>query len=532
IGTVLLINPLRETALEDDWAYSRTVQQLLSTGTYRLDDWLAANPIFQIYWGASLSRLAGYSFGTLRVSTLILVLAGLIAFYCLAQEHGLNSFTASLATLALFASPLVLRFSFNFMTDMPFLACSILAMWLYARAIRLRHYPTMLLGSVAASAAILIRQFGVALLLALICVWLLGKGRRAQAPFFLAGLALPALAAVLQVWMASVAPNWAAAYVVQAQGQYFSGLLSDPGGFLLEIIWRLSMIGQYLAFFALPFTLLLLAAWIAGRRGLRPAAVVRQPSWPGPVRLGAASGLVFIGLVLSVQRGAIVMPFMNWYFGEISVPLRLAITLATSVGAIRLFQLVFRRYTDTPPFSAFPASRQFLDFVALFFVLEIFAFFQVGDEYLLVLLPYILIVISQRLQQHLERAPYRIAAIGLLFVSLGLGSLWTRAVLSASEAKWRGGELARAAGALPTQISQNWIWNSYYGMFDEFLLADDNSHRYDVASFFQEWVPARAREAEYVVAEEKRIGWEVRAEIPFEDFWLTTQHVYLLRRLP
>ena len=174
--TVIFVNPIRETAMEDDWAYALTVKHLLETGRYQLHDWAAANMPFQAYWGgffAHLFRLFLHEFaslntrsGTHRTHRLPLPSRDIVWFYI--QRR--------LLTLGLFASPLVLRFSFNFMTDVPFLMFLVVALFLYTRAIRLCSYPLMFFGSIAASAAILTRQFGMALIAGLFCLWALDKG--------------------------------------------------------------------------------------------------------------------------------------------------------------------------------------------------------------------------------------------------------------------------------------------------------------------------------------------------------------------
>ena len=58
-------------------------------------------------------------------------------------------------------SPSFLLLSFSFMTDVPFLVLLILALLFYTRSLRLRSYSWMILASIAASAAILTRQFGM-----------------------------------------------------------------------------------------------------------------------------------------------------------------------------------------------------------------------------------------------------------------------------------------------------------------------------------------------------------------------------------
>src|SRR5215813_47626 len=197
--TILFVNPIRETGLDDDWNYAVMVRHLLETGTYRLHEWSTANLPFQTYWGGLFAQLLGYSFTSLRISTLVLVFFGLIAFYYLAREHKLNDTQAGLTMLALLASPLVLRYSFTFTTDVPFLMCLIIALFLYTRAIRMHSYALMFSASVVAAAAILTRQFGLALPAGVLSLWALSDKRRKDALFFAAGVILPAVAGVWQL---------------------------------------------------------------------------------------------------------------------------------------------------------------------------------------------------------------------------------------------------------------------------------------------------------------------------------------------
>ena len=76
--TILFVNPLRETVADDDWMYALTVEHLLQTGSYRSHGWLAANMPFQAYWGGLFARVLGYSFASLRISTLVLVFPALM----------------------------------------------------------------------------------------------------------------------------------------------------------------------------------------------------------------------------------------------------------------------------------------------------------------------------------------------------------------------------------------------------------------------------------------------------------------------
>jgi hypothetical protein len=132
--TICLLDPLREMPLEDDWAYSRTVDRLVQTGRYQLHPWLSANMPFQALWGAAFTLLLGLGFAILRISTLVLSLTGLYAFYCLLRIGGRSEAESAVGVLLLWSSPLYLRFSFNFMTDVPFAALMLISLWLYTVA--------------------------------------------------------------------------------------------------------------------------------------------------------------------------------------------------------------------------------------------------------------------------------------------------------------------------------------------------------------------------------------------------------------
>jgi 4-amino-4-deoxy-L-arabinose transferase-like glycosyltransferase len=207
---MIVINPFREMLSEDDgWAYARTVQRLLATGHYQLDSWSAANMPVQIYLAAGLAKLGGYSLSLLRCTTLALLVVGLGSFYALLRELGYTRSAASVVTLAIPASPLVLMLAFTFMSDVQFLGWLLLSLWLYVRGMRHQSAGTMLLGSLAAGCAIGTRQFGIAIIGGLIVSWLLSR-RESRRPtrLMLAGLLIPLVAAGAQFYIGLKVPNF------------------------------------------------------------------------------------------------------------------------------------------------------------------------------------------------------------------------------------------------------------------------------------------------------------------------------------
>lgn len=531
--TVFFVNPLRETPVLDDWAYALTVQHLLETGNYELHDWAAANMPLQIYWGGLFARLLGYSFSSLRISTLFLVFLGLIAFYFLAMEHGLDHVQAGLLVLGLVGSPLVVRFSFSFMTDVPFLVCLIISLLLYARGIRLHSYPLMLLASVAASAAILTRQFGVALIAGVFLVWTSGKDRREQVLLFLTGLTLPIVAGLWQLSAVILTPNWGAQYAADAQAWH----LANTGVMLINMLWRPTVILQYLALFSLPFVFLgLLAFAYELKRGLFHSLEPRCV-WPNII-LPAVLGLYILAGIAYARFGKHLcclvywlMPCLPWNFALRRTGLqRGLLTLVTLMGAILVARVFVLRYSRSQGWSRVPPGERLLDLVTFFLFIFHLVFFQIGDEYLLVFLPFMLIALARHLRDWLNR--FSVTTVAACLAMLVASAMWTRGLLESSEAYWQAGEFLRSTGVQSDWIFGSWTWVSYYRFQDYVAEAGD---RISVSDFSDVWLREQAEHAQFLITRSldppANERWEVLKELAYEDVLFRERRVYVVRRV-
>src|SRR5438093_12585801 len=86
ISMVILVNPIGDFPLNDDWAYGWTVKTLLETGVFQLSDWTATNLLPQALWGTLFCLPFGFSFTALRISTLTFGLIVVIATYRLLRR--------------------------------------------------------------------------------------------------------------------------------------------------------------------------------------------------------------------------------------------------------------------------------------------------------------------------------------------------------------------------------------------------------------------------------------------------------------
>ena len=85
-------------------------------------DWSAVFPVGPAIWGAAWSLVFGFSFATLRLSTLVLALVGCGALYLILRELEASPRVALLGALSVAANPVFFLLSSSFMTDVPFVA--------------------------------------------------------------------------------------------------------------------------------------------------------------------------------------------------------------------------------------------------------------------------------------------------------------------------------------------------------------------------------------------------------------------------
>ena len=164
----VLVTPWPNVPVIDDWVYAWSVEHLLRTRELRVSDFSSIYPIAQILWGALFAGVAGFSFGILRLSTVVLAYAGCAAIYLTLLELEIDPRVSLVAALTVALSPVYFALSFTFMTDVPFVALCSIALFCYVSAL-VRGEPRRLWwGGVAAMLAFFIRPIGVVLPLSVV----------------------------------------------------------------------------------------------------------------------------------------------------------------------------------------------------------------------------------------------------------------------------------------------------------------------------------------------------------------------------
>jgi hypothetical protein len=176
IMAALIVNPVGDFPLNDDWAYGSAVRTLVEKRDLRLSDWTATNLVAQVFWGALFCLPVGFSFTALRVSTLTLGLVGVVATYGLLREVRASAMLAFFGSLVFAFSPIYFALSFTFMSDVPFAAIATAASYLLLRGLRRDSCLEIVGGLALAGVAILIRQIGLALPFAFAAAYILRYG--------------------------------------------------------------------------------------------------------------------------------------------------------------------------------------------------------------------------------------------------------------------------------------------------------------------------------------------------------------------
>ena len=159
---VMLVNPLGDFPLNDDWVYGRATRSIVEDGNFTLAGGnTAANLIAQAFWGALFCLPFGFSFSALRISTLVLGLLGVFATYGLLKEVGAGRTMSLLGALLIALNPIYFGLSNTFMTDVPFFAVAAAALYFFIRGLKSDRTFEIVIGTVLACLSLLIRQNGL-----------------------------------------------------------------------------------------------------------------------------------------------------------------------------------------------------------------------------------------------------------------------------------------------------------------------------------------------------------------------------------
>jgi hypothetical protein len=170
----LIVNPVGEFMVNDDWAFVRALETLTFEGKMPTTgwgpSWAPGGPslIVHLLWGRLFTFFGGFSVTVLRISVLTLGILGSCGLLVLLRLAGASPWVALWAALTLVANPLFLSQSFTYMSDITFAAMAVFSLLFLQAGVQRESTPLLVVGLLFALCSILTRQLGVIIPLAFI----------------------------------------------------------------------------------------------------------------------------------------------------------------------------------------------------------------------------------------------------------------------------------------------------------------------------------------------------------------------------
>lgn len=505
-----LVGAWRSAPLIDDWVYAWSVEHFLKTGELRVLGYSGLYPLAQILWGASFAAALGFSFAALRLSTVCLSILGCWAWYLTLRELGCDFRARVLATLVLVFNPVYFALSYSFMTDVPFVNLSNLAVYFIVSAARREAPRRLWLGGLCAVAAFLVRPLGIAISIAALVAVPWRRAGLAIAREWLAPLAC-ALGAMAVLWVVTNRTmgqaEWATTRLENLRWWTSISLRTYAG-------WNVHLFCEA----AFPLAPAFLAAALSRRETVVRSAVIGMtfaivlrlalgevptglPDWQTWSLQDIGARAMLAGSASASAWSAHVMP---WLRGVTMVVLA---AVAIAVARLRHLDADNRRAAGVP-----------LALAVLLFVL-INALWLYNDRYYIVFAP-ALAYLATRL------GPMRPSIAGALL------SLW--AIVAVTGARDMigvadtSGAIARrleAAGARPWEVDAGYAWDGWRLYAHPENLAPGGDPKTDVPFVTSD------EETLYTIATSPQPGYDTIEIVPLAHAtWQATKTLYLLKR--
>jgi hypothetical protein len=536
VAVALAVGAHRDIPVIDDWTYAWSVERLFADGRFEVLDWSAVYPLGHSLWGAAWSLVFGFSFTTLRLSTLALSLVATWALYFILRELDARPRIALLGALTVAANPVVLLLSSSFMTDVPFVAGTLMALLCYIRAMRRGQIHLVWWGGAWACVALLDRQLAIVTPLA--AAPLLMPSSRSEPKRSAVLLALATTWGVMLVCslivMSLVKPTGEMMKLVDRL-QYV--LTISPTRYLITNLYVLCT----MAFYALPA---LLAMATVRRLWRRPALFIVTISLaavmlgfageiPVPLRLGNTWSLAEVGGSRGLING--LLPPSDWT--TIEIVLRGIGLLAFGLALMSLAWPESQSVPARTPSARRPVVRRLLDaantiamtprmplvIYLIAYLLLANALWLYNDRYLIVLLPVVVALALGGRQQGAE-AP-RLAWIAMaVFATVAV--VGTRDALRFNQSLRDSWQALVDSGVRPSDIDAGYAWNGWW------LYAHPENLSGGMTVNDVPWITSEERNSTYILSTSELTGYDVVREVVWSDDlpWPAPDRLLVLKR--
>jgi hypothetical protein len=522
----VIIQPSGNFPLNDDWAYSHSVEWLLSEGRIRLSDWIAPNLLPQTLLGASVSTFAGFSFENLKhLTQLIAILTSLAVFYWF-RTGKLSPVESLFASLVVISMPSWAVLANSYMSDFYGMLFAVVGATMLLRSLKKPSTGLIISATAVVCVGMLQRQVLLVIPFAFMLAWF-WEHRRWTPRIVFFGL-LPLFATIVTELLyfeyLSSGPGVPEAQIISNDRLLpflFQALLGE-GDRRQAMLFNLAAMIAYLGLFFVAW-----AAWWGAQASNRKewfywtaltlsvAAVTLFTSWLPPYlenntidAAGIGPFTVYDGLprelvVQQRQAGFI------WPLAGLVAAFGISAVLVLAYKSIK--QLIRgRNHADAQMVFTMAVIAAY----AVPFLIT--AFF---DRYLLFILPFVLLLWSQVWPRAENQKTFKLQKpLALTWVAfvLILSSIATHDYFAWNRARWDAISYAESIGASPETLDGGFEYNGYYRFEQQPRI------RVRGKSFW--WV----KDDEYAVTFSEVAGYELLRSFPVNRYSNRTQPEILL----
>jgi len=150
-----------EFPLNDDWAYADALEILLNEGRIDIGTWPAMTLVTHLLWGFLFSKVFGFSFFILRLSTIISAVIGAFFLYRLVNTLVSNKPLALLSAAVMLFNPLMYNLTNSYMTDVNFNTLLIIAVYFSIKLFQTKNHWYLPAVFISYLMIVFLRQFGL-----------------------------------------------------------------------------------------------------------------------------------------------------------------------------------------------------------------------------------------------------------------------------------------------------------------------------------------------------------------------------------
>ncbi len=447
--------------VDDDWSYIKAAEIFHHTGEMKFTPWTAMSLVFQIWWGTCFTKLFGFSVAILRLSTLVISLLGLVFLYRLLQEAIGNGQDSFLLVLLLLFNPFSLPLNFTFFTDHFFISLLFGATYFYYKAWKENKDCYLLLGSLVSSCAVLVRQNGILIPVAVVlCLVARERSFKGVARKGLATLILPLITLFAYTCWINAIHGPTAEYIRQSKNLIAN--ITKPHLLVYKVVFRAFLFLEFLGYCLIPLSLSLLP-------GFRELANRKNYFL---IVLFCLSGTIFyllfdhIGIYSTTDLwlNGFCYAFVSEYgyrdFLNIMFFFHRVIDFLSVLSVVYIAYLLIKHRKSLRPRFARTSPSLVVVFIGILQLLFLFTTLYKFSRYYLVVVPFCMFLVMQLRKQ----IPIRKKVFVPLLLAYGVFSVAaTQDVMSWNQCKWRAGQQLLDQGISPQKISAGFAWDAWHG---------------------------------------------------------------------